>query len=40
MFHDPIEEGFFKRDVMGFYHFAFDPFMAQNLLPLCKGNSL
>ncbi len=33
VFNNPVEESFFKADVMTHF-FAFDPFMAQNFCPL------
>jgi hypothetical protein len=33
MFHDPIEQGFFKADVFASF-FAFDPLMLQDFLTL------
>ena len=33
MFHDPVEERFFKADIASGF-FALDPFMLQNFFPL------
>jgi len=35
MFHDPVEEGLFKANIMAGF-LAFDPFVAQDLFPFSE----